>query len=287
MLDLFTALSTTQRQAFRAHYLRYLRTRDGVPNRENHTLETREQLFLRIEANPVVWVGAPPVDHEVFDRNQMLHTPESGLDDRTLWALATAKVNRSERYGVELSAEHCGFSSGEEDPQVYVEIEEFYHTRILCDALRTIGLEMTMCAPGSLMRMIIHSMIYLPECLRNVTVFVGEIVGVMCFRLLLDKGRELFANQPQVVARIETLFSQILVDEVGHVHYVRSLLGQTRLRMAKLLHPLIAGQMIDQVPELARLFGREQLLAEILKTDVDGASASFPDRFQPLEVPIS
>src|SRR3712207_6741235 len=109
MSELFTALSPSERVAFRARYLEHLKRRDGTPDQARHTFDIREEFFREIEARPVRWQGQPIVDPEVFRRNHLGPKLEEGLDEATLWALAVAKVNRAERFGVEYGFELHGY----------------------------------------------------------------------------------------------------------------------------------------------------------------------------------
>jgi hypothetical protein len=45
------------------------------------------------------------------------------------------------------------------------------------------------------------------------------MAGCIMFDELRRIGIELFADEPEVAARIERLYSEILTDEVGHVGY--------------------------------------------------------------------
>lgn len=280
MSNALTPMDPAERRVFRAHYLRYLLQRDGIPDLKTLRFSIREQLFARIEAEPVTWRGKPLIDQETFDRACNSDVLLPGLDEATLWAVATAKTNRSERYGVELVLKPHEQAADLEEPQTFTEIEEFYHTRILKDALRTVGIQMEMKTPPFFTRLAIHMMVYLPDVFKNVIVLCGEIGGVASFRLLLEKARELFASQPETLARLEMLFSQILVDEVGHVHYLRSKVGPVGMKLACYVLPLLVGTMLRDMPEMKALFGEERLMKEILGADVDGAAASFDDRLE-------
>ena len=281
MSNVFEPMTPAEQTRFRAAYLAYLQRRDGVPDLKTQRFSVREGFFAELDATPNVWVGPPPVNQAVFDRNHAKRNPDPHLDEATLWALATAKTNRAERYGVEYALEHNDRSrEAASDPHAYIQIEEFYHTRILRDALATIGLRMEMGRPALTTRTLIRTMVQLPEKYANIVVLCGEICGVAVFALLLEKARELFAHQPQVLARQETLFAQIMVDEVGHVHFVRSQLSPQRLALAKWLLPLVAWGLLDESPELTRLFGRGELMRRIVEADVDAAAAPYPDRFR-------
>lgn len=279
--DLFTALSLDERRTVQARYLAYLRRRDGVPDRVAHRFDVRERFFADIEANPVRWQGPPPVDQAVFDVHHASFDPRAGLDEATLWALCVAKANRSEKYGVEYTyASRPPSPSDANDPHAYVEVEEFYHTRILRDVLDVLGLRLDVMDPPLIQKVLIKAMVHLPGSLADALLYCGEITGVAMFRLLLGKARVLFAAQPAVLARIESLFAQIMIDEVGHVHFVRTRLDQTMLSLARRLLPLVARSVGDAVPEFFTLYGRRAFLNEVLAADVDGAAAPYPDRFE-------
>jgi hypothetical protein len=273
-------MTADQRSRFRGAYLAYLRGRDGVPDLAARRFDVRERFFAEIDRAPRRWVGPPPVRQAVFDRNHALRRPDPGLDAATLWALATAKTNRAERFGVELSIEHDDKAPDQlaDDPHTYIQIEEFYHTRILQDVLATLGLDVEVAVPSTKTQLLVRAMVHLPTAVSDVLVFCGEVVGVQIFALLLEKARELFAAQPDALSRIEALFAQILVDEVGHVQYLRSRLTASRLAVARRLLPLVAGSVVDDIPELGLLFGREELVRRALAADVDAAAAAYPDR---------
>ncbi|MCB9662834.1 MAG: hypothetical protein H6732_01885 [Alphaproteobacteria bacterium] len=273
------AMAPAQRIRFRAAYLTHLRARDGVPDLRERSFDVRERFFERIDAEPVRWEGASPVDPDVFARNHVAPAPEPGLDAATLWALATAKVNRAEQFGVEMKIDHVGDEvTNVDDPYTYIQVEETYHTRILRDVLATLGLQMEVATPQAGTRLLIRGMVHMPEGLANVAILCGEIFGVAVFSLLLDKARELFAAQPVVLERMEELFAQILVDEVGHVHFVRSTLGPAGIRLARWMLPVVANATLRDIPELVALFGREAILTRVLAADVDGAAAGYEDR---------
>jgi hypothetical protein len=280
MQSAFEPMSPRVKAQFRDAYLAYLRGRDGTPDLRAKRFDRRERFFAEIDADPVCWEGAPPVDQAVFDRNYARSKPEAGLDERTLWALATAKTNRGERYGVEYSLAHGRHPTDpSNDPHSFIQVEEVYHTRILEDALRTIGVHTKISAPNVATRVLVRGMVRMPDQVSDVLVLCGEIFGVAVFSLLLDKARSLFAEQPRALARIEALFAQIMVDEVGHVHFVRSRLRPELVALSRRIAPLVALGAMSDIPELLPLFGKETILQRTLAADVDAAAAPYEDRF--------
>lgn len=273
-MQVFAPMSPAERVGWAPRYLAWLRARDGVPELETRRLPRREVFFTAFDG-----VMEPHVDAEAFGRNVRRKRPEPGLDTRTLWALAVAKVNRAERYGVELKLRIKGYeAAGAEDPYTFVELQELYHSRIFATILRTVGVETDILPPSRLTKVVVTCAGSLPHVFSDVVALAAELAGVAAFRMLRDEARGLFAEHPAVVERIELLFRQILVDEVGHVAFLRSRLGPVRLGIARLLLPWVTRGMIDDMPELVALLGRERFLAEVAKLDVTGPVATYPER---------
>jgi len=281
----FDPMPDAERAAFDARYLSQLRARDGLPELSTRTFTLREALFRDLVENPVRRAGRPVVDPEVFARNHLLHEPEPDLDEPMLWALCMAKCNRGERHGVDYKLARKGFDSGGvDDPFTYVEIEETYHTRMLVDALRVIGVEVELVPPRGLTRWVVEIFGVAPRSFSDVVALDAELIGLAMFKLLLEKARALFADQPAPLARIEALLGGIVVDEIGHIHFLRSRLGPARLAVARAMFHVVARGLLDDNPEVGRLFGRERVIARALQFGLDGWTAPLPDRQAPERV---
>src|SRR3989338_5765445 len=122
-----------------------------------------------------------------------------------------------------------GSSCDLSDPFSYIAIEEFYHTRILKDVLDIVGLDMQLLPPPPVLRFMGRAITHLPRPIADTIIFSAEIAGVGVFSLLRDKAYEFFHGQRESYRRIDDLFQQILVDEVGHVHYAKSQLGPAQV----------------------------------------------------------
>ncbi len=70
-----------------------------------------------------------------------------------------------------------------------------------------------------------------------------------------------------------------MVDEVGHVHFVRSCLSARQLVLAHWLLPLIAWGALRDLPELVQLFVRDEIMRRVQVADVDAVASTYPDRF--------
>ena len=203
-------------------YRDYLARRDGDADLLNRRLAGREEFFSALEADPVRATRA--IDRRVFMQNLRRRRPESGLDRAMLFLLATAKLNQAERFGVGLG-ETYGFNSGDDTPpeRVYMELEEHYHTRLLTYVLDMFDLPFQVVPPPLVMRQFVKTAVFFPE--RPGFPFVGasEMAGCVMFDELRRAGVELFADEPDVAARIERLYCEVLTDELGHVGYCAAL----------------------------------------------------------------
>jgi len=280
--DVFTPFTKDDKRVFLNDYLIHLQRRNGAPDLAARLFSVREEFFHDLEQHPVRRSGLPVVDPLLFERNEKRYRPESGLDEATLWTLAVAKTNRAERDGVEYALARIDPTTRKADnPMTYIEIEEFYHTRILKDVLDVVGLEMQYFPPPTMTQFLTHSMYYIPKSISNLLILCSEVVGVAGFRLLGEKAHELFSDQPKSLQRIDQLFQQILVDEVGHVHYARSQLGPARLKIAKKMLPLVTRYLLHDIPEFELLFGREKIIETVFDLDVDSAVREYSDHFVP------
>jgi len=178
--------------------------------------------------------------------------------------LATAKLNQAERFGVGLG-ETYGLNSGDDRPpeRVYLELEEYYHTRLLADVLDIFGLPFHVVALRFVMRQFVKIGVFLPDRLGFAFVGAAEMAGCVMFDELRRVGIELFADEPDVAARIERLYSEILTDEVGHVGYCAARCTPTERALMRWLYPRFARLFARQTLEISLLTHREKLHARL------------------------
>jgi hypothetical protein len=262
-------------------YRSFLESRDGEPDPQRDRLPRREAFFLDVEERPVR--SRRVFDRAVFLRNVARARPEPGLDPRMLWLLATAKVNQSERFGVELGKLY-GVSLGEdaEPEQVHVILQETYHTRTLADVVAIFGLPVPRRPPARATRLFIELMVRwpLPERMLWPVVGLSERIGCVFFRLLREKGLELFADEPEVAERIRLLYDEILADEICHVGLVEARLGRVGRAAMRGLHRALAMAMARSMsPEACAVLGRDAI-RRALRAPFDQArmAGEFPGK---------
>jgi len=258
-------------------YRHYLACRDGDADLLNRRLASREEFFAGLAADPVR--SKHHIDRKVFARNLRRRRPEPGVDRRMLFLLATAKLNQAERFGVGLG-EAYGNNSGDDVPpeRVYMELEEHYHTRLLAYVLDIFGLPFQVVAPPLVMRQFVKTAVFLPERMSFMFVGAAEMAGCIMFHQLRRIGVELFADEPEVAARIERLYSEILTDEVGHVGYCAARCTPAERALMRRLYPRIGRLFARQTFEISLLTDREELHSLLDRPfDVNALSAGLSD----------
>ncbi len=158
--------------------------------------------------------------------------------------------------------------------RVYLALEEHYHTRLLAYVLDIFGLPFHVVVPPFVMRQFVKMEVFLPE--RTGFLFVGaaEMAGCIMFDELRRVGVELFADEPEVAARIERLYTEILTDELGHVGYCAARCTRAERAIMRWLYPLFGRLFARQTSEISLLTDREKLHARLDQPfDVEGLVA--------------
>ncbi|BBY06725.1 hypothetical protein [Mycobacterium noviomagense] len=258
-------------------YRTYLAQRDGDADLLHRRLTGRERFFGALEAEPVR--SARVIDRDVFVRNLHRRRPEPDLDRPMLFVLATAKLNQAERFGVGLG-ETYGNNSGDDAPpeRVYMELEEHYHTRLLAYVLDIFGLPFHIVPPPLVMRQFVKTAVFLPERIGFAFVGAAEMAGCIMFDELRRVGVELFADEPDVTARIEQLYNEILTDEIGHVGYCAARCTPVERALMRWLYPRIGRLVARQTAEISRLVDPKELHARLDRPfDVADLAAGLPN----------
>jgi len=79
------------------------------------------------------------------------------------------------------------------------------------------------------------------------------------FDELRRAGVEIFADEPDVAARIDSLYSQILTDEIGHVGYCAARCSPTGRMLMRYLYPRFGRLFARQTSEILLVVDRHDL----------------------------
>ena len=274
MTAVFSVMPREERDTHSSRYLAHLREKEGLPNLTARTLPKREAFFRSLEERPIP-ITRPLVDQAIFDLHLRRRAPAGPLDERTMLALAVAKVNRAERFGIEFKLRKKGFEpKGADDPYTFIEIQELYHTRAFLSILETIGIRTDVHPPSGATRALVASFGVLPHFLSDIIALASEVAGIAAFQLLRGEARRLLEGEPDALARVEALFTQILTDEHGHVRFLRSRLGRARLWSAKMILPIVARALVNDMAEFVALVGRRRFLAAVAATSASAGEGA-------------
>jgi hypothetical protein len=258
-----------------AAYQRFLSVRDGDPDLAHHTLSRREAFFRDLDRRPVRSAYRPC--RERFLGSFARASPAADLDARMLWLLATARSNQAERFAVGLAELYGRMQTGEDERVLlHIHLQETYHTRILADVVALFGLPVPLRPPDRFVRMLIHCLVFTPPRWHLPLTGASEMVGCVVFRALRDRGRELFAGEPEVADRIRTLFDEILGDEIGHVGYIAAKLGPRQRRLMRQLYTLLGPRLLTQMAELELLYPRREWTRRLRAFDIEEMLAECP-----------
>lgn len=274
--QLFAPLSPAARREARAEYLHFLRSTDGAPDLATHRLAPRERQMRAIAEARARVRDTSERDTAALTLQQRFTALLSGRSrlDRDvpmqlIWAACALKFSCTENYAVDYLQRSGRYVHDDPNsPYTYIDIHELYHARLLDAALQACGLMQTDCHPRWPTRFMLRFILMLPRSVANIGVFCGEITGVIAFKLLLERVRELTALPAHDRLQISELLEQLIRDELGHVLFLRTQLGPARMRVAKKLLPIVARIAIRDVPEAAYLIDPKLLYQQIITADM-------------------
>ena len=263
--DPFRVLSREDRQRHLDAYRSHLEVRDGEIDLPQRRLSRREHYFRELDASPVA--ASHAVDRDGFFEH-LQGAGSSPINEATAWLVAVAKANEGEVYGVNLELRRFErdkrfirdgrfVEEGADTTdvaQLYVFLEELYHSRLLVEVCRTCGFDLEIQGPRWRIRMLSRLIYHLSDRIRWIVILCAEVVGATAFRLFVERCT-LFAGEPAVEERLRSLVSEIWRDEVLHVAMLRARLGPVAVRVARRLLPAVVSYVIRDVPELLDLGG--------------------------------
>ena len=250
-------------------YRDFLARRDGEADLLHRSLSSREKFFTALETDSIH--SSYPIDRNMFLRNLRRRRPEPDVDPKMLFLLATAKLNQAERFGVDLGDTYGRIGGEDQAPErIYLALEEHYHTRLLAYVLDMFGLPFQVVVPPLVMRQFVKMEVFLPERFGFPFVGAAEMAGCIMFDELRRIGVELFADEPEVAARIHSLYTEILTDEIGHVGYCAARCNRPERTLMRWLYPYFGRLFARQTVEISLLTDREKLRARLARPfDVD------------------
>jgi hypothetical protein len=250
-MEAFSPVSRSARPAILRDYRAYLQARDGLVDATQRTLSKREAGMQRFLVAGDRWM-----DREIFELQYERFDPKRDTPPETLLLLALVKVNAAEAYGVHQTIDGAleRARRSDDDTELVLLVEEFYHTKILLSTARLYGIDVPAPArPHVALRALVSSIATLPAFLARPLTLAGEMMGVLVFLKLLDVARTILKDAPSVRDAVEERLMEILIDEIGHVSFQRLSMGRAGLALTKALLPIVALGLSRSIPEVRAL----------------------------------
>jgi hypothetical protein len=253
MFDIFRTMPLDARRESLAAYREFLLNRDGTKDLDKRQLSRREERMLRYE-KPLSRIRE--IDHDLFDAQYKAFDPKVETSPEMRLLLALVKVNGAEAYGVEAGYDAAlkRALKSKDECELTLLCEETYHTRILLSTALSYGVDVTApFEPPASLRVLIGAIGATPPFVSRPLIFASEVLGVMVFTSLLETSRKTLSHDPEMRDAVEERISEVLVDEMGHVSYNRTLMGAAGFAQARVILPVIAATMSSTIPELKAL----------------------------------
>lgn len=251
----FAPISESDRAPLMAAYVASLHLRNGEISERTLELPAREGFLARWAASNPGWQGAAPT--EAYQRIVAGGAIKASDPRLALWMAYMAMTNQAEEYGVNVRLDDELPGEGDEkEAYKYIAREELYHTRMLLDGVRALGVEAKLAPPPLPLRLFLRFFPRLPTMWTDCITLIAEAVGITLFCRLRAIAMELFEGTP-MGAHLATLVDEIIIDEVGHVTFLRSRLGEDGLRWARRLSPVVIPLLMRSFPMAGPLLGLE------------------------------
>lgn len=265
--DPFASLTKAEREAEQVAYLAYLRERDGAIDWEGWGLPVRAERTDRQRMNGATSTALVEIDafYQLFHR---AGSPETDL--ATKWASLIALANENEYYGVQIEERMLKRKGSDADElMVFHVLQEHFHTELIAEACRIIGLpRVTPQRPRLLHRIVVGSMGYLTDWLRYPSVLLGEAVATVVFDQLY-RHCGLFDEDPAVAERLREIIAEIRSDEILHTLHCRSRLPAPVMAATRALIPLATWIIEKAYPQIRSLGMDRFTLRDALRRGIE------------------
>lgn len=244
----FRALSRSRRQQYATAFITaYASERDGIPNPVTGTLSARERYMADLRSRDLPsWTG-DAVSQAEFDEFHSGDRPVSEASPLVAWLVRTAKVNATEKWGIDYHLHHHGIdgAGGKRHLSVrtFAELEEIYHTELLKEVVARFGVRFVMATPPESIQRSVIAMSRLPNAVSYPMTLAGEIIGSCGFLEILERAEQLLVEDPATMATVCDMLEEIVVDEVTHVAILLASLNRAQLDIMRIAIPPMVGVM--------------------------------------------
>jgi hypothetical protein len=280
---IFAPVSLSDRTRAFEDYWAYLLLRDGALQEEAQSLEHKTDYYQKLQMRSIHARQPLTPAQTMAELSALLASQTPPQADRRLLVLtAIYKFACHEAAGIREawrltpSWERC--RNLPDRITRYHLCEEFCHLRLFAEMFKVFAvhvdwplLSWPMCtAYGIFARF--------PNWLLAPIAFGSEIMGMTFYRHIWRVMEEVFATEPEALERLHELLGEIMVDELGHIGERRSFLGNTGVRFARKVLPVMMRRFFAAIPEAQAILDVEHMVQEALRFDYSGIDVTITAR---------
>lgn len=280
---IFTPATATDRALAFEEYWAYLAARDGAMDEAAQSLEHKTAYYQGIRAQPVRAAQPLTRAQTLAELSRDLARQEPTHIDPQLLALTVIyKFACHESAGVvaawESTAPWARCTSLREKITRYHLCEEFCHLRLFAEMFRVFDLHVDWDPLSWPKRVMYAAFTHVPGCLLSPVALGSEVMGIIFYRHIRRVLQEVFATEPQVLARLLELLGEIMVDELGHIGERRSYLGNQGAKLARKFLPFLMRGFFGEIPEAQPMLDVTHMIQEALAFDYGGIDRAITAR---------
>jgi hypothetical protein len=280
---IFAPASSADRRCAFEDYWAYLLVRDGDLQEEAQSLEHKTAYYQSLQARPVHARQPLAPAPTMAALSDLLATQDRPQVDRRLLALTLIyKFASHEAAGIRAawpvtpSWERCRNLT--DRITRYHLCEEFCHLRLFAEMFKVFALRVEWPAFSWSIRTAYGAFARCPNWLLAPIAFGSEVMGMTFYRHIWRVLEEVFAAEPEALARLHELLGEIMVDELGHIGERRSFLGHTGITLARKVLPVMMRQFFADIPEAEVILDVDHMVQEALAFDYSGIDVAITER---------
>ena len=280
---IFAPTSRSDRTRAFEDYWAYLLVRDGALQEAVQSLEYKTHYHQSIQSRPVRAQQPLTQAQTMAELSDLLATQHSPQADRRLLALtAIYKFASHEAAGIRAawtatpSWERCRNLT--DRITRYHLCEEFCHLRLFAEMFKVCRLQVDWPPLSWPARTAYGAFARFPGWCLDPIAFGSEVMGMMFYRHIWRALEEVFAPEPEVLRRLHELLGEIMVDELGHIGERRSFLGNTGVKVARKVLPVMIRRFFADIPEVEGILDVKQMVLDALTFDYSGIDSAITER---------
>jgi hypothetical protein len=281
--EIFAPASRSDRTRAFEDYWAYLLMRDGALQEEVQSLEYKTHYYQSLQTRPVRAQQPLTQAQTMADLSNLLTTRHSPQADRRLLTLtAIYKFASHEAAGIRAawtatpSWERCRNLT--DRITRYHLCEEFCHLRLFAEMFKVCRLQVDWPPLSWLAHTAYAAFARFPGWCLDPIAFGSEVMGMMFYRHIWRVLQEVFALEPEVLRRLHELLAEIMVDELGHIGERRSFLGNTGVKVARKVLPVMIRRFFADIPEVEGILDVNQMVQDALTFDYSGIDSTITER---------